>query len=76
METLERRFGHLFPPEIMHLFKVNNFSSFLKNIDSYSMIKNTLRLSAVDRLTAEQCIQHDAFIHLQQKRTQRSPSRP
>ncbi|CAF0816295.1 unnamed protein product [Rotaria sp. Silwood1] len=65
LETLERRYGHIFPPDIMHLFK------------------GTLRLYAADRLTAEACIQHEAFVYLnqnqkqqQQKRLQRQQNRP
>ncbi|CAF1479772.1 unnamed protein product, partial [Rotaria sordida] len=64
LETLERRYGHLFPPDIMHLFK------------------GALRLFAADRLTAEACIQHEAFVYLnqkqqhQQKRLQRQQHRP
>ncbi|CAF0973810.1 unnamed protein product [Rotaria sp. Silwood1] len=48
LDTLEQRFGHLFPSDIMHLFK------------------NTLRLYAADRLTAEKCIEHEAFLYLNQ----------
>ncbi|CAF2196064.1 unnamed protein product [Rotaria magnacalcarata] len=52
LETLERRYGHIFPSDIMHLFKA------------------TLRLYAPDRLTAEACIQHEAFVCLNQKQQQ------
>ncbi|CAF2569022.1 unnamed protein product [Rotaria sp. Silwood2] len=66
LENLDRRYGHIFPLDIMHLFK------------------GTLRLYAADRLTAEACIQHEAFIYLnqkqqqqpQQKRLQRQQNRP
>ncbi|CAF2405095.1 unnamed protein product [Rotaria sp. Silwood2] len=58
LDTLEERFGHLFPSDIMHLFK------------------NTLRLYAADRLTAEKCIQHEAFLYLNQNCLQRQYHQP
>ncbi|CAF0926491.1 unnamed protein product [Adineta steineri] len=51
-DPLEPRFSHVFPSDMMNLFK------------------NTVRLCASDRLTAEQCIQHDAFLNLNKKRSQ------
>ncbi|CAF3071927.1 unnamed protein product [Rotaria socialis] len=51
--TLEERFAHIFPSEMLHLFK------------------NTLRLYAGDRLTAEKCIQHEAFTYLYQTSSKR-----
>ena len=70
METLERRFGHIFPPDIMHLFKVNRRLT-EKILFSPLYLKNTVRIYSNDRLTSEMCIQHDAFISLNLRRSQR-----
>ncbi|CAF3899012.1 unnamed protein product [Rotaria sordida] len=58
LDTLEQRFEHLFPSDIMHLFK------------------NTLHLYATDRLTVEKCIQHEAFLNLNQKSFQEQYHQP
>jgi hypothetical protein len=56
----------------MHLFKV--IECFLiKNIYLFFVEKNTLRLYSNDRLTAEQCIQHEAYVHLNGKHFQHRP---
>jgi hypothetical protein len=38
--------------------------------------QNTLRLYSSDRFTAEKCLQHEAFIYLNQKRLSRAHQRP
>ncbi|CAF3546894.1 unnamed protein product [Adineta steineri] len=53
LETLERRYGHLFPPDVMSLFT------------------GALRLYALERFTAEACIQHEAFTYASRKQRQR-----
>jgi hypothetical protein len=59
----------------MQLFKVNRSFHIKKNSVSFSE-KNTLCLYANDRLTAEQCIQHEAFVHLNRKHPHRQQHRP
>jgi len=43
-----------------------------KTIILHSCVKHTLCINALDRLTAEKCLQHDAFHSLNQKRLHRS----
>ncbi len=79
LETLERRFGHIFSPDIMNLFKVKKERNIiLSNIHLcfYLYYQNVLRLYANDRLSAKKCIQHEAFISLNQKRHPHAHHRP
>ena len=59
---------------MMHLFKVKRSKFSICVFTFYH--QHTLRLYAIDRLTADACIQHDAFIYLNRKRTPHTHHRP
>ncbi|UJR21161.1 hypothetical protein I4U23_024260 [Adineta vaga] len=57
-------------PVINHIEPLESQFNQIFPADMLHLFKNTLKLCAADRFTAEQCIQHDSFYYLNQKRSQ------